>query len=81
MKQTWGDYTSAINHHSDDVTASFRKTSIDCVGWRRRRRVDTNQAEVAGQALDLAGIEGRIRTVIHDDHFIVVGIDVALIGG
>src|SRR6266849_9428891 len=72
MKKTGSDHARTIDHHTDDLTLSLGKASIDGVGGRARCRIDPDQAEIAGETFDYLRIEGRIRPIIDHDHLVVV---------
>lgn len=51
------------------------------VRWRRRSLVDSDQTKIALEARPPVADPWRIGTVVDDDHFVIVGIDMALVAG
>lgn len=52
MQQFRSDNTGPVDHHADDVAASFRDAAIDGMGRRRRGGIDTDQAEGVAEILE-----------------------------
>ncbi|HLN40372.1 MAG TPA: hypothetical protein VK337_21505 [Xanthobacteraceae bacterium] len=80
MKQARRDDAGAVDHDADDFAARRGKPAVDCARRRGRRRIEAEQAKVAGQTVDDLGVEWRGRAVVDDDNLIVVGGDVPLVG-
>ena len=80
MKHARRDDAGAVDHDADDPAARLGKPAVDRPRRRGRRRIETEQAKVAGQTVDDLGIEWRHRAVVDDDNLVVVGGDVPLVG-
>ena len=81
MKQARRNDAGPVDHHPDDLAIRRRDSSVD--GRRRRGRgvIDPDQTKIPFETRDQIGIERGIRAIVDDDHFVIVRVDMALIGG
>jgi len=70
-----------VDHYADDLALRLRYPSVEGMRRRGRRWIDPDQTKIACQSLQHVTIEWRDRAIVDDNHFVIVRVNIPLIGG